>query len=89
MGVVGSVVRGTDDGRSMGGGREVFVVRVRRVEGCEDSGRVEGSLGKVMYNVSCWGYWMADAKVRVSLETYVCGYLLGSCNTKVVSSVVV
>ena len=48
MGVVGSVVRGTDDGRSMGGGREVFVVRVRRVEGWEDSGRVEGSLEKVM-----------------------------------------
>ena len=47
MGVVGSVVRGTDDGRSMGGGREVFVVRVRRVEGWEDSGRVEGSLEKV------------------------------------------
>ena len=32
MCVVGSVVRGTDDGKSMGGGREVFAVRVWREE---------------------------------------------------------
>ena len=89
MCVVGSVVRGTDDGKSMGGGREVFAVRVwREEEGWEDSGRVGGSLEKrriqndiIVYNLGLL------VKVKGSLESQSLCYLLGSCNTKVVSSV--
>lgn len=55
MCVVGSVVRGTDDGKSMGGGREVSAARVWREEGWEDSGRVEGSLEKGIQNENYMG----------------------------------
>lgn len=75
MCVVGSVVRGTDDGKSMGGGREVFAVRVwREEEGWEDSGRVEGSLEKrriqndiIVYNLGLLGL-TTQSKVVWSLK---------------------
>lgn len=44
MCVVEPVVRATDEGSSMGGGREVVVERGWRVDAWEESGRVEGSL---------------------------------------------
>lgn len=44
MCVVEPVVRATDEGSSMGGGREVVVDRGWRVDAWEESVRVEGSL---------------------------------------------
>lgn len=87
MCVVGSVVRGTDDGKSMGGGREVSAARVWREEGWEDSGRVEGSLEKGIQNENYMGLLGLTPQSKAGLESQSLCYLLGSCNTKVVSSV--
>ena len=52
MCVVEPVVRVTDEGSSMGGGREVVVERAWRVEVWEESVRVDGSLWREQTAIS-------------------------------------